>query len=359
MLRCTECAPAPICCAQARALLKEMTSFITIAGAHVPWSPHERKAELSKLYALTRRFGPASCFLSVAPDDVHHPTVLRLCYKSVGANEFPSQPAELLDLLRRAEARPKRRAVSVLKWAAVGTERPAAGNELRNERLSSVLPLQVDFSKEELAVLGVKGLRATHYVKAGDAYFVPVDERTESDRLDDKVNEELDAALENFNQRVREVGALPNEEFEFQLNEALQQKLAALNPVATTLFFEQLSEAIFTHLIGMPPTGKRKASARAATRARGVLGRCFAWASVIETNKRKSLHFHASIYGGAAPALLANVAGHAELEALVVQALDSMYSAEADLDLHALDVARKQLNVRMVRCRELDRRGLG
>ena len=273
---------------KARALLKEITSFVTIAGAHVPWSAHERKAELTKLYALTRRFGPASCFLSVAPDDVHHPTVLRLCYKSGEADNFPAVPAELLELLRRAEARPKRRSV-------------------------------------------------------------PADERTESDERDDESNDELDAAVRAFNERVKEAGVLPNEEYEFQLNEAFQQKLAALKPVATTLFFEQLSEAIFTHLIGMPPTGKRKATARAATRARGVLGRCFAWASVIETNKRKSLHFHASIYGGAAPALLANVAGHPELEALVMQALDSMYSAEADLDLHALDVARKQLNVRMVR----------
>jgi len=69
--------------------------------------------------------------------------------------------------------------------------------------------------------------------------------------------------------------AVPDETYEFKLSEDFAQLLASKNSVATTLYFEQLSEAIFTHLVGLPPTGKRKASKPAGERPRGIFGRCF------------------------------------------------------------------------------------
>ena len=55
---------------KARALLKRITPMINLAGKSVKWGGLERKAVITKLYALMRRYGPASCFLTVAPDDV-------------------------------------------------------------------------------------------------------------------------------------------------------------------------------------------------------------------------------------------------------------------------------------------------
>lgn len=112
-------------------------------------------------------------------------------------------------------------------------------------------------------------------------------------------------------------------------------------------------QAIFTHLIGLPPSGKRlsttNAKERATGRKRGLFGVPFCVSSVTELNKRRSMHFHSCIMGGANPTLLSNVAGHRELEELVCDALDSQYSAQAPLDYHAIDVARKVLKAKLVR----------
>ena len=70
------------------------------------------------------------------------------------------------------------------------------------------------------------------------------------------------------------------------------------------------------------------------------------WSYVEETNARKSLHRQACVHGGASPALLGDVVGHARLEKAVLAALDSVYKAWVPLDLHAVDVARRQLKCR-------------
>ena len=95
------------------------------------------------------------------------------------------------------------------------------------------------------------------------------------------------------------------EEYEFKLSEAFMQRLATLNPVATTLFYEHMCEAIFTHLVGLPPTGKRNVVYKpAAQRQRALFGVLFCASAVTELNQRRSMHFHACINGGTPPALL-------------------------------------------------------
>ena len=97
------------------------------------------------------------------------------------------------------------------------------------------------------------------------------------------------------------------EEYEFKLGKAREgylQRLASLNPVATTLFYEQMCEAIFTHLVGLPPTGKRNVVYKpAAQRPKGLFGVPFCASAVTELNTRKSMHLHGCIHGGTPPAL--------------------------------------------------------
>jgi len=118
-----------------------------------------------------------------------------------------------------------------------------------------------------------------------------------------------------------------------------------MNPVATTLFYEKFVDALFSELVGTPPSHKRKISHSTGntSRTRGFLGMNFGWSYVNETNARKSLHFHAAVHGGPSPALLADVAGYPDLEKVVNRALDSIYCAEVPIELHAVDVARKLL----------------
>ena len=54
-----------------RTLLKHVLRSSASAGKVVPWSGEERAAEITKFYAMWRRFGPASAFLTCAPDNVH------------------------------------------------------------------------------------------------------------------------------------------------------------------------------------------------------------------------------------------------------------------------------------------------
>ena len=147
--------------------------------------------------------------------------------------------------------------------------------------------------------------------------------------------------------------AAPMEVYQFTLDETFLQWLATRNPVATTLFYEQLTEAVFTELVGVPPSHRRRTSCPKQEPKkechRGFLGTGVAWSYVHETNARKSLHFHAAIHGGAAPALLANVVGIAELETAVAAALDSVYEASVPLDVHAIDAARRTLKVAAVK----------
>ena len=248
-----------------RDLLKSISRFVIASGKVVPWSAEERAGEVTRLYAMWRRFGPPSCFLSLAPDDVHQPTCLRLSYFCGDASSFPAVDGGLL---------------AVLQGAASAQD--------------------VQAFKAKVAALA------------------------------------------------------PTEMYEFKLEESFMQWLATRNPVTTTLFYERLTDAVFSVLVGVPPSHKRRKALPAPLRPRGFLGTSVSWSYVHETNGRKSLHFHASIHGGAAPALLANVVGITELEVAVAAALDSVYQAQAPMNLHAIDAARRCLKESGVKCTYFD-----
>ena len=124
-----------------------------------------------------------------------------------------------------------------------------------------------------------------------------------------------------------------------------------MNPVATTLVYENIAEAVFTHLVGAPPSNKRKTMAvkDEAMRRKGMLGLGRAWHYVTEVNGRKSFHFHAAVVGGLSPALLADIAGYKRLEEAVSKALDTVYKAYVTPEVHMIDIARKFFRLPIVR----------
>ena len=166
-----------------RELMKSISRFVVCSGRVVPWSAEERAGEITRLYAMWRRFGPPSCFLSFAPDDVHQATCLRLSYRCGPAGRFPAADDGLLDVLR-----------------------------------------------------GVASMEDAR-----------------------KFQEKITASS-------------PMEIYKFTLDETFLQWLATRNPVATTLFFEQLNEAVFTEIVGVPPSHKRRKTVTVKERPRGFLG---------------------------------------------------------------------------------------
>jgi hypothetical protein len=75
---------------EARDLANKCRTFVQMAGAKVPYSPAERNEGLTKMYSMTYRYGMATTFLTLAPDDTGSPLVIRLALPFEGNKTFPS-----------------------------------------------------------------------------------------------------------------------------------------------------------------------------------------------------------------------------------------------------------------------------
>ena len=62
-------------------------------------------SSFSHAIAMMHRFGSASCFLTITPNDVSNPTSFRLCHRSCGNERFPAScPPEFLEALHNDDA---------------------------------------------------------------------------------------------------------------------------------------------------------------------------------------------------------------------------------------------------------------
>jgi len=85
----------------AREVVSRVIGFINLSGSSVPWGSRERGGEMAKLIADHRYSGPSSMFISVAPDDVHNATAIRMGTPYTGEGTFPALvPPEFLAALR-------------------------------------------------------------------------------------------------------------------------------------------------------------------------------------------------------------------------------------------------------------------
>lgn len=86
---------------KARPLAKEVAPMVHLASGDTAFSPSETSAALSKMCGMVARHGTPSVFLTIAPDDMKNPLVLRFGFPSKsGANKFPEDGAALLEALR-------------------------------------------------------------------------------------------------------------------------------------------------------------------------------------------------------------------------------------------------------------------
>ena len=154
---------------ESRTLLKHVLRFTASAGKAVPWSGEERAAEITKLYAMWRRYGPSSAFITCSPDDVHQSKAIQLSYRVGKSDASPTSPETLLPVLR------------------------------------------------------------------GDA-------------SEEEVQQFYDASL----------ACEPDATCKFNLDERFLQKYATMNPIATTLVYEQMAEAIFAELIRLVPVYRKR-----------------------------------------------------------------------------------------------------
>ena len=63
------------------------------------------------------------------------------------------------------------------QWQNVGTTKPTTGRELSNSKLATELQRKLDFTPEEWGSYGIADVDADDFIKAGDSYFKPAEDR--------------------------------------------------------------------------------------------------------------------------------------------------------------------------------------
>ena len=125
------------------------------------------------------------------------------------------------------------------------------------------------------------------------------------------------------------------------MDESFLQRLAAQNPIATTLSFQLTKENVRTNLFAHDR--KRKVNKPLNERNKGIFGIPVANRDVIESNQRDAFHAHGQHYGGATPNFIADVVGDKTLHDLMMIALNTHVSAELPVEYHAVHQAQLYL----------------
>lgn len=74
----------------AKVVISKVLPLLRAAGRKTTFGSMERRSGVSHMIAMTRRYGPASTFVTIAPDDINSITGFRLTFRSVDNNTFPS-----------------------------------------------------------------------------------------------------------------------------------------------------------------------------------------------------------------------------------------------------------------------------
>ena len=74
----------------AKVVISKVLPLLRAAGRKTTFGSMERRSGVSHMTAMTRRYGPASTFVTIAPDDINSITGFRLTFRSVDNHTFPS-----------------------------------------------------------------------------------------------------------------------------------------------------------------------------------------------------------------------------------------------------------------------------
>ena len=108
----------------AQDILKSTAPYIQMSGKHVAFSPMERNDAMTSLCAITQRYGTPSVFLTVSPDDTHHPMTLRIAFPSTSNVKFPAKPEKSIEALINEDEEYQQMSISQLAIHKLVTESP-------------------------------------------------------------------------------------------------------------------------------------------------------------------------------------------------------------------------------------------
>jgi hypothetical protein len=71
-------------------VLRRIQPLLVSCNATIPFSAVARNADITKLYNMRRCFGLPAWFITISPDDVHNPMVLRMAMWTSACDRFPT-----------------------------------------------------------------------------------------------------------------------------------------------------------------------------------------------------------------------------------------------------------------------------
>lgn len=111
---------------QAREVIRDTEPYIQMCAKNVPYNPMERRDAMGSLCAIAQRYGTPSVFLTVSPDDIHHPMILRLAFPSKSNAEFPAYSGSFLEALCHGQAMYDEHSISEFSLQKLETNNPCA-----------------------------------------------------------------------------------------------------------------------------------------------------------------------------------------------------------------------------------------
>jgi len=118
------------------------------------------------------------------------------------------------------------------------------------------------------------------------------------------------------------------------ISERALSALLAAGPVAAAEIYRQMVENVFSVLLGTPYEQTSRQTQPLPSRNIGVFGVSFASFGVTEEQARGSLHVHIVTWGSLPPRLLQQAGGVPALVSAISRALDTMFSATLDPNVH-------------------------
>ena len=79
---------------EAEDVISQILPVLSTAGRNTTFGAFEQSTSIAESIALTQRHGPASVFLTVAPNDVNNPTAFRLTFRGINNEDFPATAPE-------------------------------------------------------------------------------------------------------------------------------------------------------------------------------------------------------------------------------------------------------------------------
>ena len=72
-------------------IIKKVKPILQISGRKIFGGSLETYKEMDHIYAMTRHFGPASIFYTIAPDDINNPISFRLTQRFCNNDKYSSK----------------------------------------------------------------------------------------------------------------------------------------------------------------------------------------------------------------------------------------------------------------------------